>query len=140
MSVPHCQNAVEPTAAPKWFACPLQVLPGSRPMGVRGELVMSDQQSLVPAPRDLVSVTTCWMCGIRLSAGQMVADGGSACPDLRWYCLDMRGCTERWTSRPARPMDIRHGTAGNADEAEQAANLPRRRPVSTGIGSGDRSR
>jgi len=42
------------------------------------------------------------MCGIRLSADQMVADGGSACLDLHWYCRDTRACTERWTSRPAR--------------------------------------
>ena len=27
---------------------------------------------------------SCWMCGIRLPADQMVADGGGACPDLRW--------------------------------------------------------
>jgi hypothetical protein len=42
---------------------------------------------------------SCWMCGIRLRADQMVADGGSACPDVRWYCLDTRGCTQRWTTR-----------------------------------------
>lgn len=100
---------------------------------------MADQQSLVPAPRGLASVTTCWMCGIRLSGGHMVADGGSACADLRWYCLDMRGCTERWTSRSARPADIRHSTAENAGEAGQEANLPRRRPASAGIGPGDQS-
>jgi len=45
----------------------------------------------------------CWMCGIRLPAAQMVTDGGSACRDLRWYCLDVRGCTERWTVRAAEP-------------------------------------
>jgi hypothetical protein len=42
---------------------------------------------------------SCWMCGIRLRADQMVADGGSACSDVRWYCLDTRGCTQRWTTR-----------------------------------------
>ena len=41
----------------------------------------------------------CWMCGVRLRADQMVADGGVACPDVRWYCLDTRGCTQRWTAR-----------------------------------------
>jgi hypothetical protein len=70
----------------------------------------------------------------------MVADGGSACADVRWYCLDMRGCTERWTSRPATPADIGHGGAGNVEEAGQAANLPRRRPASTVTGPGGRSR
>jgi hypothetical protein len=51
------------------------------------------------------------MCGIRLPADQMVADGGRACADLRWYCLDTWGCTERWTSRSARLVAIRPGTA-----------------------------
>jgi len=46
----------------------------------------------------------CWMCGIRLPTIQMLADGGHACNDLRWYCLDARACTERWTSRPARSV------------------------------------
>ncbi len=45
---------------------------------------------------------SCWMCGMRLPASQMVPDGGHACADLRWYCLDTRACTERWTSRSAR--------------------------------------
>jgi len=59
-----------------------------------------------PAP-----IRSCWMCGIRMPADQMVADGGSACSDLRWYCLDTWGCTERWTSRSARLVAIRPGAA-----------------------------
>jgi len=55
-----------------------------------------------PAP-----IRSCWMCGIRMPADQMVADGGSACADLRYYCLDTWGCTERWTSRSARLVAIR---------------------------------
>jgi hypothetical protein len=43
------------------------------------------------------------MCGIQLPAHQMVADGGQACADVRWYCRDTKSCTERWTSRLARP-------------------------------------
>jgi hypothetical protein len=55
------------------------------------------------------------MCGIRLPADQMVADGGSACPDLRWYCRDMAGCTERWTSHATdRRAAIGQGTAETA--------------------------
>jgi hypothetical protein len=42
---------------------------------------------------------SCWMCGIRLRAGEMIADGGSACPDVRWYCRDLPACTQRWTGR-----------------------------------------
>jgi hypothetical protein len=32
----------------------------------------------------------------------MVADGGSACADVRWFCRDIQGCTDRWTSRTAK--------------------------------------
>jgi hypothetical protein len=73
---------------------------------------MVDQERLSPAPGGPAVVTSCWMCGIRSSADHMVADGGSACADVRWYCLDTRGCTERWTSRSADPADIDQGTAG----------------------------
>ncbi len=72
---------------------------------------MDEQEGLVPALRGAGAVRCCWMCGIRLSAAYMVADGGSACADVRWYCLDTRGCTERWTSQRARAADIHQGTA-----------------------------
>ena len=42
------------------------------------------------------ALVSCWLCGSRLHQNQMVPDGGSACPDLRWYCKDTRACTERW--------------------------------------------
>jgi hypothetical protein len=32
----------------------------------------------------------------------MVADGGSGCEDLRWYCRNTRVCTDRWTAQRAR--------------------------------------
>jgi hypothetical protein len=52
----------------------------------------------------------------------MVADGGSACPDLRWYCRDTAGCTERWTSHPARRAAAREATAETVKTpGEQAA-------------------
>ena len=51
---------------------------------------------------DGAGLESCWMCGIRLPASQMIPDGGHACADLRWYCRDARACTERWTARPAR--------------------------------------
>jgi hypothetical protein len=47
-------------------------------------------------------VVSCWMCGIHLHSGQMLADGGTACDDIRWYCTDHRTCTERWTSARRR--------------------------------------
>jgi hypothetical protein len=44
------------------------------------------------------------MCGTRLPTSQMIADGGQACDDLRWYCGDTRACTERWTVRGPRAI------------------------------------
>ena len=56
------------------------------------------------------AVQSCWLCGTRLPAREMVADGGSACADLRWYCADTRRCTERWTSHwsPGIGADYSH--------------------------------
>jgi hypothetical protein len=62
------------------------------------------------------------MCGIRLRTDQMVADGGSACPDLRWYCRDTAGCTERWTSVPTRRAALR-------PDAVETANTPGEKAV-----------
>ncbi len=76
---------------------------------------MPDQERLSYAPAGAGAVQQCWLCGIRLPADHMVADGGGACADVRWYCLDKRGCTERWTTRAARPADIRMSTAGMPD-------------------------
>ncbi len=73
---------------------------------------------------------SCWMCGIRLPAGQMVADGGSACPDLRWYCRDTWACTERWTWRLARQAATGQGTAETPKTpGEQATDTAAARPV-----------
>jgi hypothetical protein len=60
-------------------------------------------------------VKSCWLCGIRLYPGQLLADGGNACADVRWYCLDMRTCTERWTSRLASQTDLREGGTGTLE-------------------------
>jgi hypothetical protein len=57
------------------------------------------------------------MCGIRLPAHQMVADGGSACLDVRWYCRDTWGCTRRWTSHSARLASIRPDHPGKAEKS-----------------------
>ncbi len=90
--------------------------------------MMADQARSAPAPGGPTEVRSCWMCGIRLAAHHMVADGGSACADVRWYCLDTRGCTERWTSRRAGRGDVRHGArrqAGAGIAAFYAADLAR---------------
>jgi hypothetical protein len=54
-----------------------------------------------PGSRGLTVVESCWLCGIRLPTDRLIADGGPGCSDVRWYCRDMRGCTERWTARTA---------------------------------------
>jgi hypothetical protein len=64
----------------------------------------------------------CWMCGVRLPVTQMVADGGSACGDLRWYCLNVRECTGRWTTRAAKP-DSGHGGGERTSSARAAGVL-----------------
>jgi hypothetical protein len=92
--------------------CTMTYSCGLPPACFLGELIMADQERFTRVPEGPAVVRSCWMCGIRLPAEHMVADGGSACADVRWYCLDTRGCTQRWTSYPARPTDIRRGTAG----------------------------
>lgn len=44
------------------------------------------------------AIVSCWLCGSSLHQSHMVPDGGSRCADVRWYCRDVRACTERWTS------------------------------------------
>jgi hypothetical protein len=68
------------------------------------------------------AVQSCWLCGTRLPAREMVSDGGSACPDLRWYCADTRRCTERWTSRWATGPGAGNGRAahGHATQGQPA--------------------
>jgi hypothetical protein len=61
------------------------------------------------------AVQSCWLCGTRLPVREMVADGGSACADLRWYCADTRRCTERWTSRWSAGAGAAHGRADNGE-------------------------
>ena len=99
--------------------------------GFRGERVMTDQRRPVLPRRERAGVRSCWMCGIRLPADQMVPDGGGACPDLRWYCRDVGSCTERWTSPSARLAHARQGRAeawktqgGQATGADAARPVP----------------
>ena len=45
-----------------------------------------------------LEVAECTMCGIERPLGLLVPDGGGACADVRWYCKDVKSCTERWTA------------------------------------------
>lgn len=95
----------------------------ARAAGLRGEQVMANRQHQAPFGGESAQVRSCWMCGIRLPAGQFVADGGNACPDVRWYCRDVWGCTRRWTSHPARLTAIRPDEVEPETSGEQAAGL-----------------
>ena len=51
-----------------------------------------------------LAVAECSMCGTARPLGLLVPDGGSACADIRWYCKDVKSCTERWTTGvPPKP-------------------------------------
>jgi hypothetical protein len=45
------------------------------------------------------------MCGVERPLGLLVPDGGEACADVRWYCKDVKSCTERWTEALADRAD-----------------------------------
>lgn len=73
-------------------------------------------------------VVSCWMCGIRLHSSEMMPDGGDWCDDIRWYCRDVRACTQRWTTSRSvlsandeepqeTPPDTRPRTASHLDQA-----------------------
>ena len=89
-----------------------------RVAGLRGEQVITNRPP-TPLEGESSPVRSCWMCGIRLPAHQMVADGGSACLDVRWYCRDTWGCTRRWTSHSARLAAIRPDRPDKAEKSEQ---------------------
>ncbi len=74
---------------------------------------MAYQDHLVAVPAAHGTIESCWMCGIRLPTDRMMPDGGSACPDVRWYCQDSRSCTERWTSHSAGSVAVRHAAGGS---------------------------
>jgi hypothetical protein len=102
----------------------------ARAAGLRGEQVMTDRQPAADLGGESTLVRSCWMCGIRLPAHQMVADGGSACVDLRWYCRDTWGCTRRWTSHSGRLASIRPDVAEASEPpGKQAEGLVTARPL-----------
>jgi hypothetical protein len=94
-----------------------------------GEQAVTDQLRSVRYWAEQANAKSCWMCGIRLPADQMVADGPSVCLDLRWYCRDTWACTERWTVRPARPAATGEDTAESPQTpVEQATGADTAQP------------
>jgi hypothetical protein len=120
------QPSHEAPAAPVNVPAP-RARTAARAESVPGELAMTDQRR--PSWAEPAPVRSCWLCGIRLSADQMVADGGGACHDLRWYCRDTWACTERWTARSARPSLIGQDTETPTTRAGQATRTHVARPV-----------
>jgi hypothetical protein len=95
---------------------------GTRAGTFPGEQAVTDRQRRVQYWAQQANAKKCWLCGIRLPADQMVADGGSACHDLRWYCRDVWACTERWTWRSARSATTGEGTVDTTETpAEEEA-------------------
>lgn len=123
------QPSLEAPAAPVNVPAP-RTRTAPRAGNFPGELAMTDQGRPGPAWTEPAPVRSCWMCGIRLSADQMVADGGRACHDLRWYCRDTWACTERWTSPSARPSLIGQDAETSTGRAGQATRTHVDRPVS----------
>jgi cytochrome c1 len=84
------------------------------------------------------AVQSCWLCGTRLPAREMVADGGSACADLRWYCADTRRCTERWTSHwsPGIRPDYSHAAHSHGTVAAPSYSAAGGRSPSATGGAG----
>jgi hypothetical protein len=77
--------------------------PGQLPAGPR--LVSAEPPAATQCDRLWPpEVAQCCLCGIALPLGLLVADGGQACADIRWYCKDVMSCTDRWTAadRPER--------------------------------------
>jgi hypothetical protein len=80
-------------------AMPLSLETGPEQLPVGPRLALAEPPAA--AQRDQLrplKVAQCSMCGTALPLGLLVADGGQACANIRWYCKDAKSCTERWTT------------------------------------------
>jgi hypothetical protein len=68
------------------------------PSATNLRLVAADPVTAEPGEGRLrpLEVAECTMCGVTRPQGLLVPDGGEACADVRWYCKDVKSCTERW--------------------------------------------
>jgi len=48
--------------------------------------------------RRALEVAPCSLCGVARPLGLLVPDSDPTSADVRWYCKDIRSCTERWTA------------------------------------------
>jgi hypothetical protein len=78
---------------------PLSLETGPEQLPVGPRLALAEPPAAVQRDRlRPLEVAQCSMCGTALPLGLLVADGGQACADIRWYCKDTQSCTERWTT------------------------------------------
>ena len=90
------------------MAMPQARQPEQFPVGFR--LAVAEPATAGPAEGGLrpLEVAECTMCGVERPLGLLVPDGGGACADVRWYCKDVKSCTERWTTALAhKPAYLR---------------------------------
>jgi hypothetical protein len=80
-----------------------------------------------------LEVAECSLCGAARPLGLLIPDGGSSCDGIRWYCKDVKSCTERWvTARPSpsRPAPARLPTPfGHAPSAAPPPPAPSGAPA-----------
>ena len=83
------------------MALPQVRQPEQFPVGLR--LAVADSGPAEPNDGRLrpLAVAECTMCGVTRPLGLLVPDGSTACADIRWYCKDVKSCTERWTTAVA---------------------------------------
>lgn len=94
----HAGHAVGDTTGNLWRVN-TQGLPDQPPRVAQQPPRVVQQPRPEPPRAEHQAAEPCWLCGARLPAAQMVADGGAGCPDIRWYCRDAQGCTHRWTTK-----------------------------------------
>jgi hypothetical protein len=77
----------------------------SAPLPTGPRLVPVNSPAAEPADSRLrpLEVAECSMCGVAQPLGLLVPDGSEACADIRWYCKDVKSCTERWTAARHAP-------------------------------------
>jgi len=80
------------------MAMPQVSQPEQVPVGFRLTPVDSPTAGLGDNHRRPLEAAECSMCGIARPLGLLVPDGGGACADIRWYCKDVKTCTERGTA------------------------------------------
>ena len=66
-----------------------------------------------------LEVAPCSLCGVTRPLGLLFPDGDRTSEDVRWYCRDVRSCTERWTSALPRRSAGRSETFGDVGTAAE---------------------